>query len=381
MADKQTVCVELGDRMRAELWIDGEYATAIELPVGSPPLGSNHRNSMQTARLHWVMLGLPSTAADLPASTRRISEDLAQVGLRVRTKAETHGVQLVNNMFVVTCWVAGSVSVNGSLQIGPTGGAMVTVPISASANGSTNVQNAHILAEAIAAQVAAVVPWEVRVADAPQYNSSAIVVNPGSSMGIQTAGLTFNPAPPPPAPPQLAVWYNDPTIRWTNQPPVFNTLDALMFCMNYKDDATFSANAPGADTIDMFVIHDSFFYIDDNNVADPNAHGWSFDWSFESDVPGLCGATFIHRSAVDAADDSPLYMTVGHEIVHQLARTTRHLTDPTHLMLHPFPGATVLESPERHKRLPDSVSYYSSATIRLKSGAFASPRLLFEDCN
>jgi hypothetical protein len=362
MADKQTVCVELGDRIRAELTIAGSYATSIELPVNTPPLGLDADNSIQTALVRWTLISAgASPVPDL--ATRRQREDLAQVGIRSEVNSLTT-TTLFKNMLVVTS-AGGPVAGNGTVTYTIGAGQPLTVPFSYSTNG-TAADNARAIGESITAALPGTVPADKRQT---HWNGSVkawlIVMKPGTPVAYTAT----------PGNPQVQVYQWD--GNWGQQ--MYQEPDVIMWAMNFKDETVYDENAKlasGSETVELFILPSGWRYQWDlTHLADT----WTWEQVYEDNNPASQGVTVTTVDAVDS-NDSPVYWSVlGHELGHALLKSRDHAPGQTNLMFESVPQTA--ENPTTSpKRLPDTGGNFSGIRMRAMSAKSRMPALLFEKC-
>lgn len=404
--DYQTIRVQLGDRLRAQLLVDGDHVTFIELPVGTPPIGSqansNAQNTIKTLTTRWIVVDLfPSASPSITLSTERMCEDLAQVNVRVRNEPGGGVVYYRRNNLLLLLpsapthdiRIAGTILVDG-----------VTVGIDVlAAKQSDLVEMARLARQAIAAQITAPTGRAVRTANYGDYG--IFVVDPGQDVQL-VPNLTFTyetspiPTPVPPTEGFIAThqpaWYGSgypfPSNLQLNQ-----ELDLYLLAMNYSDcyagASEFDAGAPGAESIDIYVLPHVFLLVDKLVAHTTPWHNVNLQAR-----PAMCGTTFVRVPAVDADDSLPTgwWPAISHEMIHHFDRISPtavsgctdqavHVTsDLRHLMARLPPGVDHWpdEAWDGPKRLPSTCCHdrYRRRGIRSSNSGNRAPQLLFERC-
>lgn len=386
MADRQTIAVGLRDAIRASLYVGGAYAAEVALPVNSPPIGQT--NSIRSVKLRWteLKLGGQSTGLDLASSERRISEELAQIGVRVASGGSTPAVvasPVLHNAIYVFVSVqpqGGLVTLNTVVRIDGN-----DYSVSGSTTSGDAFQAARDVGLGVVSSLSAHFPSirhglstvMVLVNQNPVQQSPmvlyAIVPRPG-----QETLLTL---PTPQAPP-AALLLNDATLEVANFE--YTPMTAVMWALNYKDGGELlDEQSAGAETIDLLVTPTAYRHRHNWRLSITNIWGWSYVWSpgGVQSAPALAGTVFIRGGAVDPFENDPLGTgwAGGHEIIHQLAKSTDHRSIQTHLMLGSYPA--VAESAQSPKRLPYQDNTFSVLPIQAVSAGSAIPQLLFSICH
>jgi hypothetical protein len=397
MEDWQTIRVQLGDRVRAELLVDGQHVTFLELPVGAPPLGSSGlasaKNAIKTASVRFLRVELDSVPSlDMQKTVERMSEDLAQIGVRAKSTGSAQIVRQKVNLFYMVFEPAGStgyISSGGLLVNGQQVSVSAQVPADYSTFSATK-----FMASKVAIEIGAATGLETRHAMYGAYG--CVVVNPGVDVSIQV-NQNFTHAIQTDV--YVPAWYG--SGYPLSSPIVFEYIDQAALCMNYSDNyddvtGSFWALHQGAGSIDFYVFGASVILPapPPANQVTANSVPWAEPWmSIQS---AFCGTTFLPETCVDADDSAPLgYWPIpAHELVHHLSRrgeTTggtctdgnwHIVNDASHMMK----GSAGVENWQGPKRLPDDccLPQFRERDLRKlnsSSSSLDAPKLLFEFCN
>ncbi len=401
--DHQAIRVQLGDRLRAQLLVDGGHVTFIELPVGTPPIGSQALptalNTIKTLRIRWLEVDLFSSPPPaVGPSTDRMSEDLAQVGVAVKSEPGVATVQYrINNIIflpplgaaVADFRLVGSVVVGGS-----------PVPVDIAVSGALDESaRCRLIRQALASAISAQTGRTARTSSMEQLGF--LVVDPGLDVQLLVNALQFRLQSDGSIIPNTGVYAYTPA--WYGQGYPFSTgltleeQDLMVLSMNYSDCYTaideFSPSASGANNIDIYVVPSV-------QLLQPKVVAQTYAWSniVKSKRPALCGSTFVKVAAVDADDSSPegWWPAIGHEMMHHLDRNNPtasagctdgfpHITGDLRHLMAALPNGQdhwSAEAWDGPKRLPSGCCHepYWRRNLRGANSGSRQPQLLFEVC-